>query len=116
MQRCDRGDSSARFSVNRAFVVMRTHGPRLALRIANKEPTMKLFFAFFPVVLAACAIDATEPEQSSANAIDHAQQTPHATPESPLLVSFCLPGEKRVCTLGPPPVCHCEPEKPPVLR
>jgi hypothetical protein len=22
---------------------------------------------------------------------------------------FCLPGEKRVCTLGPPPVCHCEP-------
>jgi hypothetical protein len=24
------------------------------------------------------------------------------------LVPFCLPGEKRVCTLGPPPVCHCE--------
>ena len=24
-------------------------------------------------------------------------------------VPFCLPGEKRVCTLGPPPVCHCEP-------
>jgi hypothetical protein len=22
--------------------------------------------------------------------------------------TFCLPGEKRVCTLGPPPVCHCE--------
>jgi hypothetical protein len=21
---------------------------------------------------------------------------------------FCLPGEKVVCTLGPPPVCHCE--------
>ncbi|KYF46697.1 hypothetical protein BE08_08580 [Sorangium cellulosum] len=23
-------------------------------------------------------------------------------------VPFCLPGEKVVCTLGPPPVCHCE--------
>jgi hypothetical protein len=22
---------------------------------------------------------------------------------------FCLPGEKVVCTLGPPPVCHCAP-------
>jgi len=21
----------------------------------------------------------------------------------------CLPGEKKVCTLGPPPLCHCEP-------
>lgn len=21
----------------------------------------------------------------------------------------CLAGEKKVCTLGPPPVCHCEP-------
>lgn len=20
----------------------------------------------------------------------------------------CLPGEKKVCTSGPPPVCHCE--------
>jgi hypothetical protein len=31
------------------------------------------------------------------------------------LVPFCLPGEKRVCTLGPPPVCHCELENPPVV-
>jgi hypothetical protein len=23
-------------------------------------------------------------------------------------VPFCLPGEKVHCTLGPPPVCHCE--------
>lgn len=23
-------------------------------------------------------------------------------------VPFCLPGEKVRCTLGPPPVCHCE--------
>ncbi|WP_437726670.1 hypothetical protein [Sorangium sp. So ce861] len=23
-------------------------------------------------------------------------------------VPFCLPGEKVVCTLGPPPVCRCE--------
>src|SRR6476619_4056650 len=23
-------------------------------------------------------------------------------------VPFCLLGEKRVCTLGPPPLCHCE--------
>jgi len=23
-------------------------------------------------------------------------------------VPFCLPGEKVKCTLGPPPVCHCE--------
>jgi hypothetical protein len=29
-------------------------------------------------------------------------------------VPFCLPGEKRVCTLGPPPVCYCAPENPPV--
>lgn len=26
----------------------------------------------------------------------------------PRRVPFCLPGEKVVCTLGPPPVCHCE--------
>jgi len=25
-------------------------------------------------------------------------------------VPFCLPGERKVCTLGPPPVCHCEPQ------
>jgi hypothetical protein len=23
---------------------------------------------------------------------------------------FCLPGEVRVCTLGPPPVCSCKPK------
>ena len=23
---------------------------------------------------------------------------------------FCLPGEKKVCTLGPPPVCSCKPD------
>jgi len=26
-------------------------------------------------------------------------------------VSQCLPGDKKVCTLGPPPTCHCEPSK-----
>lgn len=26
-------------------------------------------------------------------------------------VPFCLPGEKKVCILGPPPVCHCEPQQ-----
>ncbi|HKU44225.1 MAG TPA: hypothetical protein VJR89_38965 [Polyangiales bacterium] len=28
---------------------------------------------------------------------------------------FCLPGEKRVCKLGPPPVCTCEPLTPPIV-
>lgn len=28
---------------------------------------------------------------------------------------FCLPGEKRVCKLGPPPICTCEPVTPPVV-
>ena len=23
---------------------------------------------------------------------------------------FCLPGEVRTCTLGPPPVCSCKPK------
>lgn len=29
---------------------------------------------------------------------------------------FCLPGEVRRCTLGPPPVCRCEPINPPILQ
>ena len=24
--------------------------------------------------------------------------------------AFCLPGEVKVCTLGPPPVCSCKPQ------
>jgi hypothetical protein len=31
-------------------------------------------------------------------------------------VDFCLPGEKRVCTLGPPPVCHCESQSVPPAK
>jgi hypothetical protein len=33
-----------------------------------------------------------------------------SVPETSFLprVPFCPPGEKVVCTLGPPPVCHCE--------
>jgi len=26
----------------------------------------------------------------------------------PMRIAFCLPGEKLVCTLGPPPVCSCQ--------
>ena len=29
---------------------------------------------------------------------------------------FCLPGEKKVCTLGPPPVCSCKPDNKSVIR
>jgi len=29
---------------------------------------------------------------------------------------FCLPGEKKVCTLGPPPVCSCKPASGSVLQ
>lgn len=43
-----------------------------------------------------------------------------ATPNRPAFarerVAFCLPGEKRVCTLGPPPVCHCEPATVPPVK
>ena len=35
-----------------------------------------------------------------------AEARPAGTQMKP--VDFCLPGEKLVCTLGPPPVCHCE--------
>ena len=29
---------------------------------------------------------------------------------------FCLPGEKKVCTLGPPPVCSCKPSNQSIQR
>jgi len=31
-----------------------------------------------------------------------------ASPAAPARSSFCLPGEKVVCTLGPPPKCYCQ--------
>jgi hypothetical protein len=44
-------------------------------------------------------------------AIDAA--VPHRTKDTragvaPARTPFCLPGEKVVCTLGPPPVCSCQ--------
>jgi hypothetical protein len=29
---------------------------------------------------------------------------------------FCPAGEKKVCTLGPPPVCSCKPDSKSVIR
>ena len=44
-------------------------------------------------------------------------QLPDIAVEAELVAKtpFCLPGEKRVCKLGPPPVCTCEPATPPVV-
>lgn len=67
-----------------------------------------------PLALAACAIDPTPPEESQAAALEPTK--PAQPPTMTDRVAFCLPGETRVCTLGPPPVCHCELSKPPVIK
>jgi hypothetical protein len=75
---------------------------------------MKLI-SFVPLAvpfLVACAAE-TPPEvpeendvAQNAGALYVTQPTPQPT-TSP----YCLPGEVRKCTLGPPPVCTCEPAK-----
>lgn len=45
------------------------------------------------------AISGTEVKDSQVSSAQTSEKVPFN----------CLPGEKKVCTLGPPPVCHCEP-------
>jgi hypothetical protein len=64
-----------------------------------------LFALFFSLALVGCADDAAPEEGDDVSA----EQTKTADVEvAAKKVPFCLPGEKVVCTLGPPPVCHCE--------
>ncbi len=72
-----------------------------------------------PFALLACAVE-TAPEDkedtAAAKVADSKTETKGETAEASQssaiqkdpLPPFCLPGEKRVCTLGPPPVCHCQ--------
>lgn len=59
-----------------------------------------------PFSLAACAAETNE-QPSEEAAPEKTQETTEAIGKVGG-GSFCLPGEKLVCTLGPPPVCHCE--------
>jgi hypothetical protein len=67
---------------------------------------------FFPLVLSAVALaqplaaNHTMPRESTGAVVEKTRETDSEA--KPARVPFCLPGEKRVCTLGPPPVCHCE--------
>ena len=69
-----------------------------------------------PLTLLACAAETTTPEEGENTvAPPPINEATTVKPEA-TRVSFCLPGEKVVCTLGPPPVCHCEATTPPVVR
>jgi len=72
---------------------------------------------FLPFSLLACAAETTTtPDESEGAAVP--PPVNEATTVKPEMsrVPFCLPGEKVVCTLGPPPVCHCEGTTPPVVK
>jgi hypothetical protein len=62
------------------------------------------------LAMAACsaAPQAAESSESSSAAVSTGQEP---APDLPIggRVPVCPEGEKMVCTLGPPPVCHCEP-------
>jgi hypothetical protein len=74
---------------------------------------MKLFtllsFAVFSLV--ACAAEAP-PEGPEEDVAEHGGALSIVQPApQPTTSPYCLPGEVRKCTLGPPPVCRCEPAK-----
>ncbi|HKP56308.1 MAG TPA: hypothetical protein VJV78_06300 [Polyangiales bacterium] len=59
-----------------------------------------------------CIQDArTAPDSPFGTLPDVAVQAELVSEKTP----FCLPGEKRVCKLGPPPVCTCEPLTSPIV-
>ena len=62
------------------------------------------------LVLFATALAASGPAPAVAAAWQPVAVADRSVPKTSFLprVPFCLPGEKVVCSLGPPPVCHCE--------
>ena len=103
------------------------------MRVSSKSPVLRwlLAVALSPAALSAGGRDAT-PEGSAGKSVapsrhDCSQPSPasnHVTVDendgamvettqtkddtTPARVPFCPDGEKVKCTLGPPPVCHCE--------
>jgi hypothetical protein len=59
----------------------------------------------------ACGAPADSNESTGRN---QTAETKSAEQERIRRTPFCLPGEKVVCTLGPPPVCHCAPAALPI--
>jgi hypothetical protein len=68
-----------------------------------------------PLSLLACAAETTTPEEGEGVVAPPVNEATTVKPEASR-GTFCLPGEKVVCTLGPPPVCHCEATTPPVIK
>jgi hypothetical protein len=66
-----------------------------------------LFIALLvPLALIGCAAETTPDETNdSENVAETQSELTIGVKPTP----FCLPGEVRKCTLGPPPVCRCEP-------
>lgn len=75
----------------------------------TKAPLLAAFVALFTVVGCAAERDGDGEDDEAVEANAEALTTKAPTP-------FCLPGEVRKCTLGPPPVCRCEPINPPILQ
>jgi len=75
------------------------------MSVPRKFPAVSWLFAVLcPIALAAGGHEATPKASTPAAVVAQDEQTvSHRKPSD-----FCLPGEKLVCTLGPPPVCHCE--------
>lgn len=76
----------------------------------------RVFRLFVPLALCAVAFTAAGREQGQAKApAKPADKAPVVAKPAPSAVEilmsrvpFCPPGEKVVCTLGPPPVCSCQ--------
>lgn len=61
-----------------------------------------------PLALAACAADATDTAAAEdTNDVVRESGTVELQPQRGTVTPFCPEGEKRSCTLGPPPVCSC---------
>ncbi len=80
----------------------------------TKKTLPSALVALFTVV--GCAAG-SEPDADE-EAVEQTDRNASALVNNPIPspTPFCLPGEVRKCTLGPPPVCSCVPLVPPVLK
>jgi hypothetical protein len=79
----------------------------------KKRMSLVVTVVAFAGVVGGCGVETTPEAFTEGEGQAEAQEGESVAREaSPLLVKsptpFCLPGEVRKCTLGPPPVCRCE--------
>jgi hypothetical protein len=75
------------------------------MAVSSKSKALRLFSC---LVLCAVALAVGSRASTLVAALDSFPANRVTPAQSVSRVPFCLPGEKVKCTLGPPPVCHCE--------